>query len=212
MSSVQWGGTAVWDDPLVDDGPGASYEDGTSVHNTLDWDGNGSTTTANINQTRDTGVFMDPRVRAVTEDGISRNDGMSQTLMFAENLQSNNWASVRLGDIGFGYPISLGANTGALAEVGTSTVGSPYSLRIASGWTPTIPGTPTQDPRINKNLQGSIGTQWRPSSNHPGIVIVSFCDGRARALNAGIDVAVYFRLISSGGTKRHNQLLVGDNF
>ena len=210
VSSAQWGGTAIWDDPLVDDDSNvatSSALDGPSIHNQIDWDGNGSTTTANINQTRDTGVFMDPRVRAVTEDGISRNDGMSQTLMFAENLQSQNWASVRLGDIGFGYSIdTLGSTTGTLVQDSASA----YTLQIASGWTAATAGG--DDPRINKNLQANVGRQWRPASNHPGIVIVSFCDGRAKALDANMDGRVYFRLITSGGTKRHNQLLVGDNF
>ena len=75
------------------------------------------------------------------------------------------------------YVEEVDRGTKPLEMVGTSTVGSPYSLRIVNGsWTSTIPGTPTQDPRINKNLQANVGTQWRPSSNHPGIVIVSFCD------------------------------------
>jgi prepilin-type N-terminal cleavage/methylation domain-containing protein len=214
--SSLWGSTGGGDDPTVD-GIGSNY---TPLHARIDWDGNGSATTANINQSRDTGVFMgitsdpdsdatngnDISMRPITEDGVSRNDGLAQTLMLAENLQATNWASYRPGDVGFGYPIdTFGATTAVLAPGAT-----PYSLAVASGWSPVV--TSALDPRINKNLQASVGTKWRPSSNHPGMAVVAFCDGRARALNDNIDSGVYFRLISSGGTKRHSQRLVGDDF
>lgn len=195
-----WGNADVGNDP---------YTGGTTtnVHHQVAWDvDNGAATTNNVNQTRDTGVFMDERVRPVTEDGVSRADGMSQTLMFAENLQANNWASWKAGEVGFG------ANNADLAFETLVTMVPSTVAPDDNDLTLRLSATPTNGSRINKNVQANVGTQWRPSSGHPGIVIVSFCDGRARALNDGIDSGVYHRLITSGGTKKHYQRLVGDDF
>ena len=40
----------------------------------------------------------------------------------------------------------------------------------------------------------------RPSSAHPDIVYVVYCDGSARKLNSAVDAVVYYQLITSRGT------------
>jgi hypothetical protein len=64
--------------------------------------------------------------------------------------------------------------------------------------------------RINASKGTSPGNCPSPSSLHPGIVSVAFCDGRVRVLSELVDQTVYARLITWRGS-RAGQLPVGDN-
>ena len=67
---------------------------------------------------------------------------------------------------------------------------------------------------LSLQLNGNKGTLpggWPfLTSMHPGIVIFTFCDGRAKALSDTLDRAVYASLMTPGGSKR-SQLAIGDN-
>ena len=150
----------------------------------------------------------------MTEDGVSRADGLGNTLMLSENLQADNWASWRAGHIGFGLSVDTGGGAGdpiSGSDTGDYVGGSPVSLLIdTSSWTLNGTATSGDDNRINTGLNQPIQQRWRPSSNHPGIVVVAFCDGRAQTISDSIDGGVYARLITPVGTRRHNQRLDGD--
>jgi hypothetical protein len=54
---------------------------------------------------------------------------------------------------------------------------------------------------INTNLTSAVnGADCRPSSNHPNVALVCFCDGHALPLSQDIDPFVYGRLVSSAGS------------
>jgi prepilin-type processing-associated H-X9-DG protein len=59
--------------------------------------------------------------------------------------------------------------------------------------------------RINENAGGidsdptNAASYARPSSRHPGVVVVSFCDGHSTTLNNEIDYLVYCQLMTPRG-------------
>lgn len=227
----------LWGIPAVGNVGGApisgATENGHNLQAQIDWLGTGdATSNANVSISRNTGVFMTPletaKVKPQTEDGVSRGDGLGNTLMLGENMQANNWASPLYGLTGFGLSVTVSG--GAPAKAPVRGVDGPGAIGAAGGPASTAlrlnaagdsigssnnfqlfdPVAPSDDNRINQNLNASVGTQWRLASNHAGIVIVAFCDGRAQALNESVDSRVFARLLTPVGTKRNGQLLDGD--
>jgi len=199
----------------------------------IDWVGSGDPTeTRNVKISRNTGVFMTPLegadVPPQTEDAVSRADGLGNTLMLGENLQSDNWAAPLHNMNGFGLGVTTSqsppyvpnravAGPGAIG-LGGSTPPPPVALNLlntANGASVNFqlfdPITPSVDNRINRNINAPIGSMWRLASNHAGIVIVAYCDGRSKALNESVNDRVLARLITPGGTKKNGQLLDGDS-
>lgn len=60
---------------------------------------------------------------------------------------------------------------------------------------------------INTNLKATPGTVPRPSSHHPSVVNVIFCDGPGRTLSEKIAPGVYARLISPDGNRFGQEIL-----
>jgi prepilin-type N-terminal cleavage/methylation domain-containing protein len=164
---------------------------------------------------RSTGVFWRNEFDGfrMTTDFIQRADGLQNTLLLAENIDSGFWADVtparrdlQTGYIAFGISVTyLSQNfrypdqTKLTGMFGT-VVGSQNFLAPQPGFA-LSDGPGKNDATINSNLTNAvIGKTPRPSSNHPGIVVVCFCDGHALPLSQNIDTLVYLRLISSAGT------------
>jgi prepilin-type N-terminal cleavage/methylation domain-containing protein len=129
-------------------------------------------------------------------------DGSTNTLMLAENINAGltNWANPSLNSCGFIYPIE-GGGSGPT----DTTKASKLLLSDATGATKT--GT---EPYPNQMKTGPEGQPY-PNSNHPGIVVVSFCDGGARTLSEDIDKRVYTKLMTPDAT-RLRQLSGAGNF
>jgi Protein of unknown function (DUF1559) len=130
---------------------------------------------------------------------------------------------LQTGYIGFGVSVAVTPISGATApplftvnnmnptgSFGSSATqnanGYLYTPSAATG-APTYalcdsPGTTgVNDADINSNiLTATQGFDGRASSNHPGLVCMCFCDGHASALSQNIDVGVYMRALSPGGT------------
>jgi len=182
----------------------------------IDYDGDGDYPGAStpVNDADDariaiaTGVFWargnnsDPKV---TLDSIGQGDGLSQTVMLAENVNSTNWASANLATCGFGVavdPETTGFNNGflwftgtpALVPTGFGNVGTTTVYRSAqlNSQPLTVPGLP------------------RPSSLHLGTVNFAFCDGSVKPISENIDTGVYLRLLTPDG-KTYNQALLSGN-
>lgn len=181
-----------------------------------------------VERMHDTGVFWRAPLPGstvipfrTTLDRLSNRDGISQTIMMAENLNSQNWGWIATGTAGvgtYGYPTS-GANTS------TTILDTGFIVNAVSSATPPATSEVTFNPvqtlgfvagsvnltysRINANKGTSRGRYPVPSSLHPGIVVVGFCDGRAKTLSDNIDGGVYISLVSTGGT-RWNQLPLSD--
>lgn len=180
-----------------------------------------NTTVADAAIARDTGVFwrdlrayrsilpysLDCQFR-MTLDRISLRDGLGQTLMIIENNNSRNWGG---GLVLYGAPgldktfssvldCAVVINYNDLAWGASAGGGGPLTIQAQFGALSKING--------NKGL--NPGASPFASSNHPGVVTVSFCDGRARVLNDTMSFSVYASLISPGGT-RSGQAVVSDN-
>lgn len=123
-------------------------------------------------------------------------DGTSNTLMLSENLRA-------------GYDEVAGANWGSPDTLHNAFLVSSYICkdeRCAVGNVDYRRANDrTTDPARNEAINSSIngpegGAPW-PSSLHPGIVNVAFCDGRVVSLSEAIDGRVYSALVSPCGTR-----------
>jgi len=172
------------------------------------------TTPIDNNLANDTGIFW----RDVHDsfrfsfERISFADGLGQTLLFLENTNSRNW-----GASSSSYPpLSTSKTNTNVLDCGIvinalTTSNGVSDLIFPSLGTLAISGVVAQPmSRINGNAGSNPGQSPFPSSVHPGIVSVAFCDGRARVLNANIDFKIYATLITPRGS-RHGQLPIGDN-
>jgi hypothetical protein len=175
------------------------------------WNSGDSTDTNNTAQGRASGVFVHRLDVPNTIDAISSADGTSNTVAFAENLESDNWASPDIAFTSIGTPVSNSAYgdppTDTLYQYRNGvddTVG--WNLRFLGPWN--LAPSASKNGRINQLKQAGIGQAPRPSSNHTGgLVIVGFLDGSSETLNEQIDERVWGRLLTSRGTKDYNQLL-----
>ena len=136
----------------------------------------------------------------MTLDRISRCDGLSQTLMIAENVFAGDWRNNRQTDaIGFG----LQAKT-------TLPLNHPETLGSIKCSSP--PLTFLQASAINVNFRASchVAPVPAPTGYHAESVNVFFCGGNGRSLSENIDLQVYARLITSDGS-HYGQAVLGDN-
>jgi prepilin-type N-terminal cleavage/methylation domain-containing protein/prepilin-type processing-associated H-X9-DG protein len=131
-----------------------------------------------------TGVFFDHFTAGtptyVTNSNIP--DGTQSTLMMSENVQANQWclATVNIYDVGMVWANSVGAN--GMINGGLASLGST-----------------TTDPN-----------QARPSSYHPGGVVVTFCDGHQYFLSENVDYTVYQHLMTPNSVQAGLTGTLGD--
>jgi hypothetical protein len=117
-------------------------------------------------------------------------DGLSNTILWSENLQANSWNSVSTGSdnsvryhLGFGWLYRLD-NPDAIvpsANNGGATATRADQVEVVNR----INGD-----KMNVGLKGQIAG-GRPSSMHTGIVNVALADGSVRTLSETIDYHVY---------------------
>lgn len=140
----------------------------------------------------------------VTLDDISGGDGLGQTILVGENLQSGNWVSRDADYIGFGIPVPVSGGNVA-TTIGTTTAGDTRnSLSLTN---PSLPGFSVNlaSPyfgQINLDPTATRGTRPRPSSNHTGLCNFLFADGSGKGLAGNMNTGVYARLLSWDGQRR----------
>ncbi len=135
------------------------------------------------------GSISNPPLVSNTASYISRNDGTSNTIMLAENL--NTLMTGTTGDV----------NWAAVRSV--NNFGSPQNGEWRTGlvWFP-------QDPPpigLNRDTETAgvlnFGLNYaRPSSRHPGGFNVAFCDGSVRFLSDEVAYRVYALLMTPKGS------------
>lgn len=203
------------------------YDIGWTTGGTFSTSAPGSITPADVDCARDTGVFFrNTNISSgfpyfndsfrMTLDRVSQRDGLGQTLMLAENMYAQNWgastaayvANTKTGVLDCAFvvnapPPAVGDITYATTTINPST-GFGFPLGIAS-----FTATPVSRPNANK--LATRGSWPFPTSLHPGLFNVAFCDGRVKALADTMDLGVYCHLVTSGGSIRRGQLPVGDN-
>lgn len=131
----------------------------------------------------------------ISLDYLTQRDGSANTLMLSESLQATDWmpASTAAGTITRRNPTE--ADTGF---IWSGQTGAP--AREGGTAAPTVPFA------INEDLAGTFfnPTAWpyvyaRPSSRHPGGVIVTFADNHTQFLRENIDYLVYKHLMTTDG-------------
>ncbi|MEZ6127397.1 MAG: DUF1559 domain-containing protein [Planctomycetaceae bacterium] len=186
----------------------------------FDWDGDavvnniGSTSDPDDSTvTQATGVFWPdfggvPATRDSSATVGKIYDGSGNTLMFGENINAGgvNFADPRTRAIGFLYPVD--------PALLSATVHLGNIVPAMEGY-----GTATAAPAFpNEAKTGPDGQRPFLNSNHPGIVVVSMCDGSARTISEDIDKAVYTSLITPSATRLRANVsgiespLSGDSF
>lgn len=119
-------------------------------------------------------------------------DGLSSTLLFAENLQANSWNSVStLGDnsvrynLGFGWKYRLDDP----ASIPAGNRGSTITADVVQQ------SDKINGDRLNPSLKGTVDG-GRPSSYHNGVVNAALADGSVRTIGEQIDYHVYTALLT----------------
>jgi len=123
------------------------------------------------------GVFHDALHPLRGRVGFEMKDGASNTLMLSENNQARYWSDVDENRLAFVFQIVEPEPTGNLLNAKINT------------------GRTTPDSAVPNNDL----TMARPSSNHPGGVMVVFCDGRTIFLREDIHYRVYQQLMTPDG-------------
>ena len=164
----------------------------------FDWDGDipkpGSMSHYDRTIARASGVFWVADASdgfQMTLDSINGADGLGQTILMTENLNSGSLSATNPISIGFSLGIDdagFGINLALPATFGANT---------ALYW------------KINSNRGTQVGSYPVPSSLHPGIVNVAFCDGSAKTVSDAIDLRIYASLMSPQGV-RYGQTPIGD--
>lgn len=139
----------------------------------------------------------------VTLDYVQTNDGLTQTLMLAENVQADKWASPSTGSVGFGLCIATTQygwptreRTGDWVDTNTKALPGGGTLHWGRSWILGKAG-------INVDVATApVGHALRPSSHHAGSVNFVFCDGHGSSLSETIDATVYARLLTSAGSRQ----------
>ncbi len=138
-------------------------------------------------------------------------DGSGNTIMFGENINAvgnSTWADPRTRAVSFMFPLDP-------TLVGLTTMFDPRPAIALDSTGNRLPAYP------NEAKTGPDGNAPYLNSNHPGIVVISMCDGSARTISENLDERVYLQLITqdgtrlrtaSGGTFGSEEPLSGDSF
>ena len=148
----------------------------------------------------------------VTMDNITSKDGTSVTILLTENEDAGNWFW-RTEPAGL-IPLATGGNNWWIeSEVGfcypnnfsvvtTDDEGEPVPAYVAFLGYNNAVDQPVfiNERRANSGDPVSPGSREaaRPSSGHPGVVIVAFCDGHVRPLKDDMDKNVFVQLARPG--------------
>ncbi len=163
--------------------------------------------------------------RQIKIDQVSRADGSTSTLLFAENLQAQSWAgqpsasglsplsnfmfAVPVGVTSVPYDVADNANA-AGAGVGTAASSKQLGLRLGTFRGVVNASAPLVDGKINSYLNAAgEGSMPRPSSLHANGVNAVFCGGNGKFLAQTIDMALYAQLLSWDGSRK-GQAIVSD--
>jgi len=195
--------------------PGAGW---THWSGAIDWDGVGNgtnnVTSGDFTVSHAAGVFMRPSGPAAVNhrgaddtgvaegvidtfvpslDYITSGDGQSNTILFAENLQGQNWhTATNLADIAFGVPFDFATGT----DIPGAANGRRLQFESSATWDTTLEN---ENAKPSQNLIAPRGTLPRPSSNHLGTCIYGMADGGAKQIGDFIDWRVYVKLLSPNG-------------
>ena len=151
-------------------------------------------------------------------DYISSGDGQTNTVIFAENAQAQDWhravlpgtpgTPTSMANLAFGVPVVVQTDMGLTN--GTPNGGLSLTDLGTGAQLTTLQGTMnTANANPGDNIIAPRGTLPRPSSFHLGTSIYGFADGGTRQIADNIDFRVYAKLLSPNG-QRFGQRVDGD--
>lgn len=119
-------------------------------------------------------------------------DGSTNTIMLAENINAGqtNWANPSLNSAGFMFPVTGGTSSPTDTDKASKSLFQDASAGVLM----------STEPYPNQKKSGPEGAPF-PSSNHPGVVVMSMCDGSAKTLSEDVDRRVYTQLITPDATR-----------
>jgi prepilin-type processing-associated H-X9-DG protein len=124
---------------------------------------------------------------------ISSHDGQSTTVMITENIDATLWTSTSSIRIGFVW-----------LDIESNRRGQ-FGINSNKGDGPAV--VPPGSPPFWEVVYGEQEFRFsRPSSNHPGVVNVAFCDAHVRTIGESIDYLVWAQLMTSWGARATNSL------
>ena len=140
---------------------------------------------SNGNYNLPTGGNPKEKLTKVTSSAIT--DGTSTTLILSENVDSGNWTDILEQHVAFYWQATFDATSGLPApQAGNSDENLAVALL-----------------KINENTGLSTVTPGpeygRPSSFHPGGVVVTYADAHSSFLSADVDYLVYCQIMSPRG-------------
>lgn len=131
-------------------------------------------------------------------------DGSSNTLMFGENVNAGDlgWGNPAVSNCLFIFTYQHPTPSGCPIPANTNFGNAPeYVLHKSSACDPSA--VYPNGTRLGPDKFHSANQMGAPylNSNHPGIVVVSFCDGSVRILSESIDKRIYTHLITPDGSR-----------
>jgi hypothetical protein len=138
-------------------------------------------------------------------DYISSGDGQTQTVIFAENVQGQNWHLANLANIGAGGTSVADLAFGVPVDLLTDVDPRPGRFGLTDS---TLVTMDSLDASPGSNILALSGTLPRPSSYHLGTSIYGFADGGTRQIADNIDFRVYAKLLTPNG-QRYGQSVLG---
>ncbi len=161
------------------------------------------------NMGKATGVIW--RDTDMTLDYVGTGDGTENTMMIAENLNSDNWASGNTWDLAFAAKVG---STGWAAATSPTFAQGAYPTGFSGvGSLQPLPATtsPVGDSRPGAPINGTVKAP-RPSSNHGGTINVVMVSGAGRSIADTIDQRVYLKLLTSNGQQYGETTLNSSDF
>ncbi|HEV3416927.1 MAG TPA: DUF1559 domain-containing protein [Pirellulales bacterium] len=131
-----------------------------------------------------------PTVNRTSIDFIAKHDGTATTISHSENLDATSYVASNVA-----YPNTL-AGFNSLWTAATTALAEPQQCIL---WT-TLAANP-----LNFNQDAGNGKldaiHARPSSNHPGGAVVTYCDGHTSFIADSINYQIYAMLMTSSGVQ-----------
>lgn len=176
----------------------------------------GTTATANL-QTLGSSAPMSslvnngPPIVSTSQDYITVHDGSSLTLMMSE---SNNAPFVTYSGSGAPTWGQLSGQPGSWANPNTTAAVNPALVPAGLEASSCFVWWPDANPQVQMKINAPLPTTGQsnnsnnlnyyymhPSSNHPGLAVMAFCDGHARTISQDIDYFTYSLLMTPWGQR-----------
>jgi prepilin-type N-terminal cleavage/methylation domain-containing protein len=139
------------------------------------------TNTGTASPSKGDGVMLDTTVTKIGLDFIGNGDGTSNTLLFSER------SGARLSAVPqWAFPQFTGVTL--FQSMATGSTGTPCF--VTSGTNPAMMP-------LNSGSAGTVSAYVWPSSNHPGGVVATYCDGHTGFLRDTVNAAVLSQLMTS---------------